>query len=294
MPNAYSLHVGVNDYDVNIYPESVNRLTGCINDMKAMAQMAVTMGIPRSNSKVLANATLQQLSGSFLEFSDLAKPGDFFLFTFAGHGIQKPEPNPGVEPDRLNEHICLRNGVMVDDDINYYLSLFPDKVEIVCLFDSCHSGSAIWMVRFSTRPAGSNVGDAEAVISTATPRALTEWETTAVYQNSQGRVATARTAIRSLPAIGLSMSACGDGPHELAYEENGRGLFTQAVEATYYQGQYRENYITFWKGVRHWLNQNHPGKQFPTYLPFPSIHETDNKAFITTYPAFSLSVNADS
>ena len=292
MPIAYSLHIGVDNYDTKFYPESVNRLNGCINDMHAMRRMAIGMGVKDNTDycRFKADATKLDLHNDLTYFAGEAQPDDFFLFTFAGHGFQKKDLY-GDEPDGANEHICLRNGPVIDNDINLYLAKFNERVRIVCLFDSCHSGSAI---RFSPgneppRSAAGWVLSCLRYLLGLRPRGLTVKEEKDVLSRSNlPAFGPHKKRKKGLAAIGLSISACGDGPDELAYERGGRGLFTKAVEDCFYGGGRKLTYQGFHQRLLDSFESEHVGKQKPTLLPFQSQFEEENKAFRSNSFAFTF------
>ena len=88
-----------------------------------------------------------------------ARADQRIVLFFAGHGSQQPDQSPAdpkdPEPDGLDEVFlpcdaglwnrkskCIENAI-VDDEIHSWMQqLLAKKVELVLIFDSCHSGSA--------------------------------------------------------------------------------------------------------------------------------------------------------
>ena len=58
------------------------------------------------------------------------KDGDWLIVCVSGHG--------GQEPD--HEYICAYDGPIVDKTINQWLSLVTNKLNILWILDTCHSG----------------------------------------------------------------------------------------------------------------------------------------------------------
>lgn len=288
MPTSYSLHVGVDDYDTQVYLQSVNRLNGCLNDMRAMATMADRMGVPRQNTLSLPNAIKRQVVDGLEWMADRTQPGDFFLFTFAGHGMEHPTRNAWQDPDGVNESICLRDDILLDDDVHHLLGKFKDMVRIVCLFDSCHSGSVIKLNYHTTSVERKKAAmDTLAWLDVATPRALTREEEAYTIQKLFGDNLPTPTARQLyLNAIGISLAACGEGSGEVAYEVDGRGLFSKAMEDAFYTIGTRGTYARYLQHTTNWLATHSSKRQRPTSLSFRSRHAAQNNEFIHESPAF--------
>ena len=65
---------------------------------------------------------------------------------FAGHGGgQRDQKNGGDEKDGQDEYICpvdyVKNGVLTDDQFGHMLKFFNPNTKVVCVFDSCRSGT---------------------------------------------------------------------------------------------------------------------------------------------------------
>lgn len=254
MPTAYALHIGLNKYSSEYYPETVNRLNFCVNDMEAMKKISLAAEFPPQQICTLADsqALQQEVQKKLVKIRDAMKEGDLFLFTYAGHGFQRPDDD-GEEIDRLDECICLYDGLMFDDMLNAILVTFPENTRIVCYFDSCHSGSAIKLHLFGQE------------------RGLSEEEEKWVFKKHRRKITTdlKEAQIQLLDgyqAAIASFAACRDD--EKALESNGHGHFTRAIIDTFNGGSFKGSYLEFFKKVVEKMPQGqHP---FPLMLPTSS------------------------
>ena len=143
MAKVFSLHVGIDDY------EHVGVLDGAVSDAQTFHDLFVSVG---ADAMVLADrdATLENIVTRFRDMARRAQPGDFIVFTYAGHGYHAPEKMPFDEVDGRDEFFVLpefdpaapRDADMLVD--NYVYELFaevPKDVAIVFIVDSCHSGT---------------------------------------------------------------------------------------------------------------------------------------------------------
>ena len=96
---------------------------------------------------VFENASKQQLISKMQSLAKELGEKDIFTFYFTGHGANIDDIN-GDEQDNLDEILILRgfdknhpslDSILVDDELNYYLSQI--KAKKVIILDSCHSGT---------------------------------------------------------------------------------------------------------------------------------------------------------
>lgn len=135
--------VGIN------YIGTPNELSGCINDVMSMRDLLKTKfgytsfeiqtdNLPIRPTKTNILAGLNRLiSGSVA--------GDTLFFHYSGHGTLVPDRNSD-EPTRLDSAIVpldfLAKGTILDDDLRAIFCKAPAGVQIFCLVDACHSGTA--------------------------------------------------------------------------------------------------------------------------------------------------------
>lgn len=83
------------------------------------------------------------------EVAGRCRPGDWFFFFFAGHGVNVPDKS-GDELDGVDEAFVTpdkeggltEKAVLVDDDFARALDHYvPEDVRILCVCDCCHSGT---------------------------------------------------------------------------------------------------------------------------------------------------------
>ena len=85
-----ALLVGINDY------KGISDLRGCLNDVTNMRNILKTyLGFTNKDIRVLADsrATKENIVTRLNTMVAQAKPGDFLVFHFSGHGSQIPDRN---------------------------------------------------------------------------------------------------------------------------------------------------------------------------------------------------------
>lgn len=141
MPKGISLHVGVNKAS-SAFP-SASTLRGCENDARAMEQIARDAGFEQRDLLLGPDATYARVTTKIRSAAAQLEKGDFFFFSFAGHGFQKADTiTDGDETDHLDETILLFDVELFDDVLRKDLwPRFKAGVRILMVSDSCHSGS---------------------------------------------------------------------------------------------------------------------------------------------------------
>ena len=153
MKKGVSLHIGINNLDTSHYfkndIESWNgQLLGCENDAAAMEQLAKAQGF--STYLLLTEAaTRDHVKQLIAEIAEQLEEGDFFFFTFSGHGGQVADfsgdeaenVTPDGKKDKKDETLCLFDGQLIDDELYQLWEKFKKGVRILFLCDSCHSGT---------------------------------------------------------------------------------------------------------------------------------------------------------
>jgi hypothetical protein len=145
-PKARALLFGLNYKHV---PDAA--LSGCINDVRAMAAHLKSMYPGMAVDAVTDDLDLKGTSaqGILQRMYDLAVRSyseslDLVYLHFSGHGTYILDAN-NDEADGRDECIVPSDfktaGVIVDDTIRALFAAFNPATRIVCVFDSCHSGT---------------------------------------------------------------------------------------------------------------------------------------------------------
>lgn len=81
-------------------------------------------------------ATIERLRTELVQAADAMEADDWLVLTFSGHGGRGTAWG-GVG---FVETLCLFDGQLPDYDLRVLLSGFKDGVNVVMIFDACHSG----------------------------------------------------------------------------------------------------------------------------------------------------------
>lgn len=144
-----ALLVGINDY-IN-----VSGLNGCLNDLVSMTTLLTnTFGFQQDGIREIKDrdALKPRLLLDLKWLLSNAQPGDRLVWHYSGHGSQVPDDSAsGEENDGLDEIICLAdytldytepNSFLIDKEIKKLFGNLRPGVQLVVVFDSCHSGTA--------------------------------------------------------------------------------------------------------------------------------------------------------
>lgn len=129
--------IGVNRVFLDHYGGE-NELNGPQKDIQTMTNICTNLGV---NPNILfgRNSVSNNVVNAISESARNASPGKMILIYYSGHGTQFPA---GLdEEDGLNESWCLPDRCMIDNEINYLLSLYSEDVKVLLISDSCHSGT---------------------------------------------------------------------------------------------------------------------------------------------------------
>jgi hypothetical protein len=139
--NKKALLIGIN------YINTAYALSGCIDDANRMKDLLTKRGFNSFETltdttpvKANKNNILNTLTKTIRNTNS----GDILFFYFSGHGSQTKDNN-GDEIDRQDEMIISSDlkGI-TDDELKTIISTNLKKdVTLVCLFDSCHSGTML-------------------------------------------------------------------------------------------------------------------------------------------------------
>ncbi len=139
--------VGVNDYK----PAGAGGpdLSGCVNDVKDMANTLVICGFEPRHMRLCTDrsATRENIMRGLNALVVNARPGDSLVFYYSGHGSQVADTS-GDEVDQSDEILCPhdidfgRQVFITDDDLRGVFAALPAGVNLEVILDSCHSGTA--------------------------------------------------------------------------------------------------------------------------------------------------------
>jgi len=139
-----ALLVGINDY------KGVTDLRGCVNDVTNIRNVLKTyLGFTNNDIRVLVDsrATKNEIMLRLKYMVDKAKPGDFMVFHFSGHGSQIRDRNKDELEDQMDELLCPYDmnwdgTFILDDDLDALFKRIPDGALLEVILDCCHSGTA--------------------------------------------------------------------------------------------------------------------------------------------------------
>ncbi|MGI9288944.1 MAG: caspase family protein [Pseudomonadales bacterium] len=250
MPNAISVHIGVNIVDPNHYSGWSGPLSACEADADVMTQIAMQQGFAATVLKTAA-ATRAAVTNCIADAADKLQRDDFFLLTYAGHGGQIKDVD-GDEEDLKDETWCLYDGQLLDDELNILWSEFAEGVRIFVLSDSCHSGSVTKGVGATAMAKRNDLvteDDATGVrFMPRKPAIDTFKKNRDFYSNLQYQLPDPRPPIRATVRL---FSGCQDDQLSSEGEYKGvrNGRFTRTLKDLWADGQFRGNYNDFHKGI---------------------------------------------
>jgi metacaspase-1 len=144
-----ALLCGINNY------QSQTDLRGCINDIEEMNQLLVDkFNFAASNIRKLKNeeVTKTNIQNQWQWLLEDAESGDRLVFHFSGHGSYVPDDD-GEESDGYDEITCLYDmdfydsaTFFRDDEWNEAIEQVPSGVQLIIIFDTCHSGTGTRML----------------------------------------------------------------------------------------------------------------------------------------------------
>lgn len=149
----YGLLVGIDDY-----PAPVPKLEGCVNDVNAiedyLRNRLDTNQYELHLQRLTTNGqdempTRKAVIAGFEQHLSQATEQDVVLFYYSGHGSQEPAPPEfwHLEPDCMDETlVCWDSRTtdwdLADKELGYLIAqVAKNNPHIICILDSCHSGS---------------------------------------------------------------------------------------------------------------------------------------------------------
>ncbi|MCF6405865.1 caspase family protein [Chitinophaga filiformis] len=239
MSSIYALLTGINQY----HPDSnINPLSGCENDVTRFEKY-LRQSFPEERRKIKTllgqQATRDEVISQFQELLTNAaiKAGDIVLFYFSGHGSYA-KSNPAfkdldtLERDEtlvLYDSRCEGKYDLADKELALLLNKVPSGADIVCIIDSCHSGSITRNMGLADAPAPIGKARYTPARDTNSFRALSAYLSLNDDLNYEKMAVAGRLAVPHTRHIVLS--ACDRG--EVAYENGAlaTGVFSNALLA---------------------------------------------------------------
>jgi metacaspase-1 len=277
MPQAISLHLGLNAVDAHVYKGWSGPLRGCENDAHAMQAIADAQGF---TSRLLlgADATCPNLLTALDRAAAQLAADDLLLLTYSGHGASLPDRS-GDEPDQRDEAWCLYDGLLIDDEIHDRLCAFAAGVRVLVVSDSCFSGSVTRddqtkPMTARRRPAAVRNGSA-ATRDRRAPGARVRAFLRANADEYAARKAAVAATQAVEPAAGIILlAACED--LQTAHDGELHGLFTEALLATWNGGAFAGSHEAFLAAIRTRVG----AAQTPTLFPVGAV----KPAFLAARP----------
>lgn len=144
-PEKHKVHMLLCALD---YPGTSAELT-CTQDADNMLELAQQCGVTNITYMKNSECHRSALEKAIREIGGACEKGDYFVFFYAGHGVQL-EDQDGDEDDGLDEALCLvtpsgqieRSAFLRDDDFAQIVSsACKQGVQILIMCDCCHSGT---------------------------------------------------------------------------------------------------------------------------------------------------------
>lgn len=137
------------------YFNQQGELRGCINDVRSISEWLFQQGFQQENALILTDdardpeklPTRANIIAGMNWLVEGAAAGDSLFFEYSGHGGTGKDKN-GDEVDGQDETICpmdyASEGQITDDEMHTLLvKPLPKGCHLTCIYDSCHSGSAL-------------------------------------------------------------------------------------------------------------------------------------------------------
>lgn len=236
MAQGLTLNIGVNFIDAKHYG-SDGALKGCVNDAKAMHDLALGQGF-KGQLLLNTDANRTNVIRAINQAAASLQAGDIFFISYSGHGSRIPDTNRDDE-DGMDESWCLYDAQLIDDELAVFWSRFKEGVRILVVSDSCHSGTI-------TKP-----GESDIVYSQQTPRFLPleqmkkAWKDNEVFYKDL-TASLPRSAAEIKASVRL-LSGCQD--NQYSYDGDKNGAFTTQLLQVWAGGRFQGNYQQFHKKI---------------------------------------------
>ena len=130
------------------YPNTPYKLNGCLNDVQFM-QDFLTKNYQYNQITTLTDntslkPTKQNTLNAFTSMLKNSQPGDIMLFCYSGHGSNVFDSNKEEKDKRDEVLVCCDMQYIIDDELKAIVDQnMKPQTSLLCLFDSCYSGSAM-------------------------------------------------------------------------------------------------------------------------------------------------------
>ncbi len=151
-----AIHIGCSEFEIEAYRGSPPSDAVVAAELDASGMAALTSAAGFEVSLLgSADATREGVIGSLRRARDGLHRGDLLVLTFSGHGAEHSDAlytTPAARPvgavnrypldekDGYDQSWCLRDGVLIDDDLHDLLAAFEAGVQLLGISDSCFSG----------------------------------------------------------------------------------------------------------------------------------------------------------
>lgn len=234
---TYALHIGIDKIDQNIYKGAYGDLNGCVNDANDYINLTKSIA---TESVTLFNeqATREAFETNLISLAEKANSGDTVIITYAGHGGVVADTN-GDEDDFQDETLVLYDGPWIDDETYEIWHQFDEGVNIIWISDSCHSGSNARALSLATSIPRISIED-NIPLSNKRMRGLPTQYIQNAFEERKADILPKLSnlthrgqGIENIPikAAILTFAACQD--NQVAWEENGQGLFTSKFKSSW-------------------------------------------------------------
>lgn len=145
---------------LNHYPNPVNNLKGCVNDvLQTSRSLQQAYGFDNARQiRVLTDerATTSAIVKRLEWLVDRSRPGDVLVFHYSGHGAQVRDRHGDELDDGLDEIICPYDldwdRPFTDDDLNGILKNVAPGASLTVILDCCHSGTGLRATDWTDAP----------------------------------------------------------------------------------------------------------------------------------------------
>lgn len=139
---VHALLVGIDNY-------RLQPLRGCVNDLR-LIERSIRPRAASVTTVVDRDGTRANFPRAWQQATRACQSGDWFFFSFSGHGARKPEATPGSEADGMDDFLVFwafhpaeaAGEIMLDNELEgMFAELGRRGVTVVFLADCCHAGT---------------------------------------------------------------------------------------------------------------------------------------------------------